>query len=254
MTVFSSGISMYAMGALLRLLLGWNIHASIVVSAVVVLGYIALGGLRSAIYNEVVQFFLIVFGFVPLVWLGLRDIGGWSGLASRVPDTYLRSWQYIGSAQANPMGIEWFGMVMGLGFVLSFGYWCTDFLVVQRAMAADSMNSARRTPLIAAVPKMLFPFIVILPGLIAIALPTPATQSTIQVASTQGMVPAANAGMGLIPAKLEPGTNRPLLDKNGNPQLDYDLAIPQMLLHYFPTGMLGLGLTALLASFMSGMA
>src|SRR5437773_5793776 len=121
-------------------------------------------------------------------------------------------------------------------------------------MAADSMNSARRTPLIAAVPKMLFPFIVILPGLIAIALPTPATQSTIQVASTQGMVPAANAGMGLIPAKLEPGTNRPLLDKNGNPQLDYDLAIPQMLLHYFPTGMLGLGLTALMASFMSGMA
>jgi len=116
------------------------------------------------------------------------------------------------------------------------------------------MNSARRTPLIAAVPKMLFPFIVILPGLIAIALPTPATQSTIQVASTQGMVPAASAGMGLIPAKLEPGTNRPLLDKNGNPQLDYDLAIPQMLLHYFPTGMLGLGLTALLASFMSGMA
>src|SRR5438094_7990847 len=170
MTVFSSGISMYAMGALLRLLLGWNIHASIVVSAVVVLGYIALGGLRSAIYNEVVQFFLIVFGFVPLVWLGLRDIGGWSGLASRVPDTYLRSWQYIGSAQANPMGVEWFGLVMGLCFVLSFGYWCTDFLVVQRAMAADSMNAARRTPLIAAFPKMLFPFLVIVPGLVALAL------------------------------------------------------------------------------------
>src|SRR5262245_53644273 len=148
MTVFSSGISMYAMGALLRLLLGWNIHASIVVSAIVVLGYIALGGLRSAIYNEVVQFFLIVFGFVPLVWLGLKDIGGWSGLAARVPETFVRSWVYLGSADANPMGIEWFGMVMGLGFVLSFGYWCTDFLVVQRAMAADSMNAARRTPLI----------------------------------------------------------------------------------------------------------
>src|SRR5947199_1919002 len=173
MTVFSSGISMYAMGALLRLLLGWNIRASIVVSAVVVLGYIALGGLRSAIYNEVVQFFLIVFGFVPLVWLGLRDIGGWSGLASRVPDTYLRSWQYIGSAQANPMGIEWFGMVMGLGFVLSFGYWCTDFLVVQRAMAADSMNAARRTPLIAAFPKMFFPLLVVLPGLIALSVTPP---------------------------------------------------------------------------------
>src|SRR5207302_6465050 len=224
MTVFSSGISMYAMGALLRLLLGWNIHASIVVSAVVVLGYIALGGLRSAIYNEVVQFFLIVFGFVPLVWLGLRDIGGWSGLASRVPDTYLRSWHYIGSAQANPMGIEWFGMVMGLGFVLSFGYWCTDFLVVQRAMAADSMNAARRTPLIAALPKMLFPFLVILPGMIAIA----STQHT----GESGFV---------LPHKAD-GT------------LNYDLSIPMMLSHYFPHGMLGLGLTALLASFMSGMA
>src|SRR3954464_3174667 len=122
MTVFSSGISMYAMGALLRLLLGWNIHASIIVSAVVVLAYIALGGLTSAIYNEVLQFFLIVVGFVPLVWVGLRDVGGWSGLAARVPDTYVRSWRYIGSADANPMGIEWFGMVMGLGFVLSFGY------------------------------------------------------------------------------------------------------------------------------------
>src|SRR5207237_9996278 len=111
-----------------------------VVSAVVVLGYIALGGLRSAIYNEVVQFFLIVFGFVPLVWLGLRDIGGWSGLASRVPDTYLRSWQYIGSAQANPMGIEWFGMVMGLGVVLTFGKWWTRFLVVLHGKPAHSMN------------------------------------------------------------------------------------------------------------------
>jgi len=125
---------------------------------------------------------------------------------------------------------------------------------VQRAMAADSMNSARRTPLIAAVPKMLFPFIVILPGLIAIALPRPAAQGTIQVASTQPMAPAASAGVGLVPPKIDAATNRPLLDKNGNPELDYDLTFPQMLLHYFPTGMLGLGLTALLASFMSGMA
>jgi solute:Na+ symporter, SSS family len=225
MTVFSSGISMYAMGALLRLLLGWNIHASIIVSAVVVLGYIALGGLRSAIYNEVVQFFLIVFGFVPLVWLGLRDIGGWSGLAARVPDTYVRSWHYIGSAQANPMGIEWFGMVMGLGFVLSFGYWCTDFLVVQRAMAADSMNAARRTPLIAAVPKMLFPFIVILPGIIALGL-------TLQ----------PNAGAA------------PMLPPSAGGGYDYNMALPMMLGRYYPSGLLGLGITALIASFMSGMA
>src|SRR5262249_20419968 len=218
MTVFSSGISMYAMGALLRLLLGWNIHASIIVSAVVVLGYIALGGLRSAIYNEVVQFFLIVFGFVPLVWLGLRDVGGWSGLAARVPDTFVRSWRYVGSAQANPMGIEWFGMVMGLGFVLSFGYWCTDFLLVQRAMAADSMNAARRTPLIAAVPKMLFPFIVILPGVIALGL-------TLQ----------PNAGAA------------PMLPQSAAGGYDYNLALPMMLGRYYPSGLLGLGITALLA-------
>jgi SSS family solute:Na+ symporter len=225
MTVFSSGISMYAMGALLRLLLGWNIHASIIVSAVVVLGYIALGGLRSAIYNEVVQFFLIVFGFVPLVWLGLRDVGGWSGLAARVPDTYVRSWHYIGNAQSNPMGIEWFGMVMGLGFVLSFGYWCTDFLVVQRAMAADSMNAARRTPLIAAVPKMLFPFIVILPGIIAL-----------------GLTLHPNAGAA------------PILPQSAAGGYDYNMALPMMLGRYYPSGLLGLGITALLASFMSGMA
>src|SRR4051794_14760616 len=126
MTVFSSGISMYAMGALLTLLLGWNIHVSIVLSAVVVLCYIALGGLTSAIYNEVLQFFLIVFGFAPLVFLGLRDAGGWPGLVARVPDTFTHSWKYMGQASANPMGVEWFGMAMGLGFVLSFGYWCTD--------------------------------------------------------------------------------------------------------------------------------
>ncbi len=225
MTVFSSGISMYAMGALLRLLLGWNIHASILVSAAVVLGYIAFGGLRSAIYNEVVQFFLIVFGFVPLVWLGLRDVGGWQGLAARVPDTYLRSWEYVGSAEANPMGIEWFGMVMGLGFVLSFGYWCTDFLVVQRAMAADSMNAARRTPLIAAVPKMLFPFIVILPGIVAL-------------------------GLTLQP---NPGA-APMLPQSSGGGYDYNMALPMMLGRYYPSGLLGLGITALLASFMSGMA
>src|SRR6478736_4692050 len=146
MTVFSSGISMYAMGALLSLLLGWNIHASIVISAVVVLVYISLGGLTSAIYNEVLQFFMIVFGFAPVVYLGLREVGGWEGLKARVPETFAHSWTNLYATSANPMGVEWFGLVMGLGFVLSFGYWCTDFLVVQRAMAADSMNAARRTP------------------------------------------------------------------------------------------------------------
>src|SRR5271154_3806251 len=171
MTLFSSGISMYALGKLFQLVLGWDFTASVILSAAIVLAYTFLGGLTSAIYNEVLQFFLIVMGFIPLVFLGLRDAGGWSGLKIRLAnDAMVHSWKYLGSANENPMGVEWFGMVMGLGFVLSFGYWCTDFLVVQRAMAADSLTSARRTPLIAAIPKMFFPMLVILPGMIAIAL------------------------------------------------------------------------------------
>jgi SSS family solute:Na+ symporter len=234
MTVFSSGISMYAMGLLLGVLLGWDFNVSILVSAIIVLLYIFLGGLTSAIYNEVLQFFLIVAGFIPLVLLGLKDVGGWAGLSSRLAVTaqhagfaagaYSHSWRYMGSPSQNPMGVEWFGLVMGLGFVLSFGYWTTDFLVVQRAMAADSMSAARRTPLIAAFPKMLFPALVILPGMIAIALTTQA--------GTSGFA---------LPAKADGSLN-------------YDLTIPLMLGHYFPTGLLGLGLTALMASFMSGMA
>jgi SSS family solute:Na+ symporter len=264
MTVFSSGISMYAMAKLIQTLhlfdapfqrLGlppsWVFHTGILVSAAVVLAYIFLGGLTSAIYNEVVQFFLIVAGFLPLVWLGLRNVGGWTGLKARLGAGYTHSWIGLGSAHTNRLGVEWFGLAMGLGFVLSFGYWCTDFLVVQRAMAADSMSAARRTPLIAAFPKMLFPFLVILPGLIAIALPT---QGSTVVASAGSSVITVPAGQGLIPAKIDPTTGSPMRDQEGHPQLDYDLAIPSMLLHYFPTGILGLGLTALLASFMSGMA
>jgi len=231
MTVFSSGISMYALAKLLELVLGWNFHTSVVLSAVIVLAYIFLGGLTSAIYNEVLQFFLIVLGFLPLVLLGLKDLGGWSGLKEKLipvatsagyaPGAWSDSWRHLGSASANPMGVEWFGMVMGLGFVLSFGYWCTDFLVIQRAMAAKSMNAARRTPLIAAIPKMLFPALVIVPGMIAIAL--------------------HNSRGGLLP-----------LGADGLP--NYNLAVPTLLAHYLPTGLLGLGLTALMASFMSGMA
>ncbi len=264
MTVFSSGISMYAMAKLIQVLhvldrpfalLGWPqawmFHVSIIISAVVVLAYIFLGGLTSAIYNEVLQFFLIVAGFLPLVLLGLKDVGGWSGLQRSLPTAFSHSWHGMSSAHTNPLGVEAFGLIMGLGFVLSFGYWCTDFLVVQRAMAADSMSAARRTPLIAAIPKMMFPFLVILPGMIAIALPTPAPQT--HSAGTQVVV-EQQVGKGLIPAKINEATGGPQLDANGNPVLDYDLAIPNTLLHYFPTGMLGLGLTALLASFMSGMA
>ena len=264
MTVFSSGISMYAMAKLIQTLhildaplkrlglpVSASFHCSVIISAVIVLVYVVLGGLVSAIYNEVVQFFLIVAGFLPLVFLGLKDVGGWSGIKARLPATYTHSWQGMGNAHTNQLGVEWFGLVMGLGFVLSFGYWCTDFLVVQRAMAADSMSSARRTPLIAALPKMVFPFLVILPGLIAVALPT---QQTMIGTATTSRAPANSEGRGLIPAKIDGATGRAVVDTNGNVVLDYDLAVPDMLVHYFPTGILGLGLTALLASFMSGMA
>ena len=271
MTVFSSGISMYAMAKLIQVLhifdapfrmMGISeariFDVSIIAAALIVLAYIFLGGLRSAIYNEVLQFFLIVAGFMPLVYLGLKNVGGWSGLKAALPEAYTHSWQGMGSAQTNPLGVEVFGLAMGLGFVLSFGYWCTDFLVVQRAMAAHDMTAARRTPLIAAVPKMFFPFLVILPGLIAIAL-TPAHMqqggwSSYPPSVTSAQIEVGKAGRGLIPVKVDEATGGPKLDQNGKPVLDYDLAIPNMLLHYFPTGILGLGLTALLASFMSGMA
>jgi solute:Na+ symporter, SSS family len=277
MTVFSSGVSMYAMGKLLQLLLGWDFTVSVLLSAGIVLVYTYMGGLTSAIYNEVLQFFLIVAGFLPLVIVGLIDVGGWDGLTARLasesvargldPGAMTHSWQYMGSPSANPMGVEWFGLVMGLGFVLSFGYWCTDFLVVQRAMAADSMNAARRTPLIAAVPKMLFPALVILPGMIAIAVAPrsdigyagagAAAEDPVAVVAQAGgpAVPlAAVRPQGLIPPKIDEATGEPVVGTDGRIALDYDLAIPMMLKHYFPAGMLGLGLCALMASFMSGMA
>jgi SSS family solute:Na+ symporter len=234
MTVFSSGISMYALGLLLGAVFGWDFDVSVLVSALIVLVYVAFGGLTSAIYNEVLQFFLIVAGLLPLVLLGLADVGGWNGLTERLavtaqqagfqPGAWSHSWRHFSHASANPMGVEWFGLAMGLGFVLSFGYWTTDFLVVQRAMAAESMSAARRTPIIAAFPKMVFPALVILPGMIALAL-------TSDVSRTGFTLPAS-----------------------ANGSYNYDMAMPLMLGHYFPPGMLGLGLTALMASFMSGMA
>jgi len=185
------------------------------------------------------------------VFLGLKNVGGWSGLKTQLPSAFTHSWQGMTSAQSNPLGVEWFGLVMGLGFTLSFGYWCTNFLVVQRAMAAGSMTDARRTPLIAAVPKMFFPALVILPGMIALALPHRSKRHG------QWRGPHADGEQRRERAdslKIDVATGKPAVDREGRPVLDYDLAIPMMLLHYFPTGILGLGLTALLASFMSGMA
>jgi len=266
MTVLSSGISMYAMALLIQTLglfhglmpESWIFHVSIILSALIVLGYIFLGGLTSAIYNEVLQFFLIVAGFAPLVWIGLRNVGGWQGIKQTLPATMTHSWRGMAHASTNTLGVEWVGLAMGLGFVLSFGYWCTDFLVIQRAMAADSELSARRVPLIAAIPKMFFPFLVILPGLIAISVTSHMTATApaavVRPADYAALPLSEQHPHGIIPLKTDPLNGQPVLDGNGNPVYNYDLAIPVMLLHFFPTGILGLGLTALLASFMSGMA
>jgi len=221
MTVFSSGISLYALGKLFQLLLGWSFTQSVLLSAAVVLIYTFLGGLTSAIYNEVLQFFLIVIGFTPLAVMAVNRAGGWAGMSERLPPVMTHAWKFTGTAAANPMGVEAFGLIAGLGFVLSFGYWCTDFLVVQRAMAANSMSAARRTPLIAAFPKMVMPFIVILPGIAAIALTQMSVGYTLPVKGSA---------------------------------YDYDQALTTLMIHFYPSGLIGLGLTALMASFMSGMA
>lgn len=222
MTIFSSGISLYALALLLKIILGWSFEFSIFTAAGIVLAYTFLGGLTSAVYNEVLQFFLIVLGIAPVVFIGLHEAGGWEGVAKNLPQSMVHTWKYMGSTDQNPMGVNWWNMAMGLGFVLSFGYWCTDFLVVQRAMIARSMSAAQRTPIIASFPKMLMPFIVIFPGLIAMAL--------------------TNAGSDFsLPLKADGRT-------------DFDMALPSLIAHYYPSGLLGVGVTALLASFMSGMA
>ena len=305
MTVFASGISMNALAKLLNQLLGWNYHAALWICSAVVLLYVLKGGLTSAIYTEVLQFFMIVLGFAPVVYLGLKDVGGWGGMNSSLQtvaqdpaalslgtkaysaDAWTSAWKpLLGGPSANPMGVDWFAMVFGLGFVLSFGYWCTNFLVVQRAMAAKNMGAARRTPLIAAVPKMLFPMLVIVPGMIAVALtsmpnknyriPPPIlgdevyTHATAVVKSSANMEPAAAAKAVTVAigrkmnlekvsalvkdvGKLDDAQIKQGL-YNAVAEYDYDGVILSLVKKYCPTGLLGLALTALLASFMSGMA
>ncbi|HYZ06444.1 MAG TPA: sodium:solute symporter family protein [Rubrobacter sp.] len=209
-----SGINMFAMALVFQLLLGWSLTASIFLSAGIVLAYVVLGGLSSSIYNEVLQFFLITLGLVPLVIFGLIDVGGLSGLKESIGNPqFFHTWANTGTKD-NPFAVQWFYIVFGLGLVQSFGYWCTDFLVVQRALAAEDLAASQRTPLIAAFPKLLYGVLAIFPGLIALSVLGP------KIAT------AAEANN----------------------------AVPYAMAYYFPTGMLGFGLTALLAAFMSGMA
>jgi SSS family solute:Na+ symporter len=222
MTVFSSGISLYALAMLMQAFLGWDFDVCIWVAAGIVLIYTYLGGLTSAVYNEVLQFFLIVLGIAPLVYIGLQKAGGLQGLIHNVDNAKLHLWKGMGSAATNPMGVDAFSLVFGLGFVLAFGYWCTDFLVVQRAMISRNLNSARRTPIIAAMPKIIMPAVVILPGIIILALQN----------QFQGFE----------------------LPHNANGDVDYNMTLPLLLSKLYPSGILGVGITALIASFMSGMA
>ncbi len=305
MTVFASGISMNALAKLLHLLLGWNYTSSLFICSAIVLVYVLKGGLTSAIYTEVLQFFMIVLGFAPVVYLGLKDMGGWDAIKQKLvavsanpaalslntktfqSDAWTSAWKpVLAGPSHNPMGVDWFAILFGLGFVLSFGYWCTNFLVVQRAMAAKDMGAARRTPLVAAVPKMIFPVLVILPGIIAIALAStpgkgyrlPPVAINEYSTAMADLNAAKTAGADATYAKLQKDLDKKLdkakvdalvadMGKGSVPEsdvknrlqdavtdVDFDGIILSLVKKYCPPGLLGLALTALLASFMSGMA
>src|SRR5215472_8088308 len=245
MTVLMSGVNMFAMAKVMQIVLGWDINVSIWLSAGTVAVYVALGGLRSAIFNEVLQFFLIWAGALLIPILGLIEAGGWSGLQARIlqnltalnvpnPGSYTHLWSTLGSFSDNPMGINWVGIVFGLGAVISMGYWTTDFLVVQRVLSAKDLRSAELAPIIGAAFKMMVPFIVILPGLLGLALlRDPHTGSLIRLVPADQAWSAQGQAQGLH---------------------GYDEVLPLMLGRYCGPGLLGLGITALIAGFMSGMA
>ncbi|MGW2369960.1 sodium:solute symporter family protein [Streptomyces sp. NPDC001667] len=219
-SVLIAGVNLYALALVLQALLGWPQWVAIVLAGLFVLAYITLGGLSSAIYNEVLQFFVILAALIPLTVVGLQRVGGWHGLSHTLEDSrgddYLSAWGGTGIGHANPLGANWLTIVLGLGFVLSFGYWTTNFAEVQRALSAKNLGAARRTPLIAAFPKLLIPLAVVLPGLIAAAM-------------------------------------EPALGRSGG-DLSYNDAIPVLMRDLLPNGVLGLAVTGLLAAFMAGMA
>jgi solute:Na+ symporter, SSS family len=241
MTVLMSGVNMFAMAEVMKIVLGWDLNFSIIVSSLAVAAYVALGGLRSAIFNEVLQFVLIWGGALLVPILGLVETGGWSGFKARLaqniasgataPGDYTHMWRSMGHFSDNPMGIHWTGILFGLGFAISFGYWTTDFLVVQRVLAANSLRSARLAPVIGSFFKMAVPFIVILPGLLGLVVLHNSDGSLMHLVGEN--VVAANPGAGLH---------------------SYNEVLPLMMVRYLGPGLLGLGITALIAGFMSGMA
>jgi SSS family solute:Na+ symporter len=241
MTVLMSGVNMFAMAEVMKIVLGWDLNFSIIVSSLAVAAYVALGGLRSAIFNEVLQFVLIWGGALLVPILGLVETGGWTGFKARLAQNiangvtpagdYTHMWRSMGHFADNPMGIHWTGIVFGLGFAISFGYWTTDFLVVQRVLAANSLRSARLAPVIGSFFKMAVPFIVILPGLLGLVVLQNSDGSLMHLVGEN--VVAAHPGAGLH---------------------SYNEVLPLMMVRYLGPGLLGLGITALIAGFMSGMA
>ena len=273
MALFSAGISLYAMARIFAALhvfdhiaAAWNLPPTgvllfaMALPAALVLAYVLLGGLAGAMYNQASQFCLSVAGMLPVALLGLKKIGGWSGLKAAVPADVLHEWGGVGHAGGHSMGICAAVLVIGVGIVLGGGVWCADFRLLQTAMAARDVESARRAPLIAAAASVFVPLVLILPGLIAVALPTPRT--TIVIHNENGAIyheitivpPAEEAGQGLVPAKADAATEKPVMGADGHAVLDYEMATPAMLLHFLPMGMLGLGLAALMACLMSGVA
>jgi SSS family solute:Na+ symporter len=221
-TVLIAGVNLYALALVLELLLGWPLFLGIVVAGAIVMVYISLGGLSSAIYNEVLQFFVIIAALLPIVIVGLVDVGGWNGLMdgikqSNVGEAGLHALEGTSPGNVtNPIGSSWIGLVFGLGFVLSFGYWTTNFAEVQRALSAKNLSAAQRTPLIGAFPKLVLPFIMIVPGMIALV--------------------------------VIPGVG------GKDPNLAFNNSLPLLMNKYLPNGMLGLAITGLMASFMAGVA
>ncbi len=232
MTILMSGVNMYAMAVVMQTVLGWNITFSIWIGAVTVAIYVMLGGLRSAIINEVLQFILIWAGAAMIPILGLIEAGGWSNLKAQIATNvgstaYTHLWSTLGTFKGNPMGVHWTGIIFGLGAIVSFGYWTTDFLVVQRVLSANNLRAAKMAPVIGAAFKMAVPLIVIVPGLIAL-----------------GLMNHGQPIYHLVPGDVAARTGQPA----------YDQVLPLMLIRYCPPGLLGLGITALVAGFMSGMA
>ncbi len=269
--ILMSGVNMFAMAVVMKVVLGWDITFSILVSSVAVAIYVGLGGLRSAIFNEVLQFVLIWGGALLVPILGLVQAGGWTGLKARIitnmhSDSYFHLWRDTGSFSANPMGVHWTGIVLGLGFVISFGYWTTDFLVVQRVLAAHNLRAARMAPVIGSFFKMAVPFIVILPGLLGLVLLQNPDGSRRQLVG-EDVVAACTPGSTGVPlddasclgamqkTTLPAAYQQKVLSAAPDAELhSYNQALPLMMVRYLGPGLLGLGITALIAGFMSGMA